>query len=155
MSRRCASCDRPLHKGKSRRAWALGRSGELAQGCVCKRCVLRAVVVVPPAATTVSPLCACCKQGVASVCAGCHGRSQKNVVELVRANVRMHIELARRSVRDVSPDMWDSPGLGPIVPAPDLTPPWRMPMPEGGYCICTPTIPECGCPLHDPDERES
>lgn len=89
MAKTCESCERPLRKGKARRAWVLDGHGGLKQGVVCTRCALRAVSVVVPKPTTVPTTCVLCKKELACVCRGCYNGAASNVRELSAANIAL------------------------------------------------------------------
>lgn len=84
--RTCHACERPLRKGKSRRALILTHEGAIT-GLVCLRCALRSLPFVIPPPVTVATLCTECKRGRASVCLDCVTRVGAHVKELSAANV--------------------------------------------------------------------
>ena len=90
----CASCDRVLRKGSSRRAWVMTPHRELVSGLVCSRCALRAIAFVVPPATTMAPPCTQCKRAPASVCAGCHERVCRAVSDTTKANLLLKLRRA-------------------------------------------------------------
>lgn len=127
-SRFCGSCERPLRKGKARRAWCPEPDGTMSYRLVCIRCMLRGFVIVPPAPTTIPPLCSACHGAPAAVCVGCFARVSDHAGELAKANVGLamakglqhdpanHLankgtpEQAPRSIRDVCGHCGAPPG---------------------------------------------
>ena len=89
----CGSCGRKLRKGSSRRSLVFDPAdGSVSLALVCLRCCLRTLSVVIPPATTIAPLCKVCKKGLASICAGCHDRSESHCRELTKSNVILRRE---------------------------------------------------------------
>lgn len=85
----CGACDRKLRKGSMRRSLVLTSDGAIRSALVCSRCALRAVAFVVPPPTTVPPICASCKRGLAKVCEECARRLASNVRELAASNVAL------------------------------------------------------------------
>lgn len=91
----CTSCERPLRKGSTRRAWVLSAHGELASGLVCGHCALRALAFVVPPALTVAPACAKCRREPATIGKECAEQLERSVRELTAANIALRQGVAQ------------------------------------------------------------
>jgi hypothetical protein len=65
----------------------LFQDGRTEDGNICRKCQIRARLLVTAAPVTIAPACSECKRAPAKVCGGCLERLASHATELTTANV--------------------------------------------------------------------